>query len=91
MENALIREAGRWLGEARLAARLVDTFPDTLRARSRAEVYAIQDEMAAVIGQRDRGEIRRLMMAADPQPLRAVPVKRSRAGTPAAPGATLTG
>ena len=73
MENALIREAGRRLGEAWLAARPVGTFPDTLRARSRAEAYAIQDEMAAVIGQRDRGEIRRLMTAADPQPLRPSP------------------
>ena len=73
MENALIREAGRRLGEAWLAARPVGTFPDTLRARSRAEAYAIQDEMTAVIGQRDRGEIRRLMMAADPQPLRPSP------------------
>ena len=45
------REAGRRLGEAWLAARPVDTFPETLRARSRADAYAIQDEMAAAIAQ----------------------------------------
>ena len=50
MADARLREAGRRLGEAWLAARPVDTFPDTLRARSRTEAYAIQDEMAAVIG-----------------------------------------
>ena len=45
------RAAGRRLGEAWLAARPVDTFPEELRARSRADAYAIQDEMAMVIDQ----------------------------------------
>ena len=51
MTDDRIREAGRRLGEAWLAARPMDAFPATLRARSRTEAYAIQDAMAAVIGQ----------------------------------------
>lgn len=51
MADDRIREAGRRLGEAWLAARAVDAFPEALRARSRAEAYAIQDAMAAVIDQ----------------------------------------
>ena len=53
MENALIRETGRRLGNARLAAR-----PVTL---------------------------------GHPLPVRAGPKARVQFGTPAAPGATLTG
>ena len=51
MTDDRIREAGRRLGEAWLAARPVDAFPENLRAQSRMEAYAIQDAMAAVIGQ----------------------------------------
>ncbi|MDD9981801.1 MAG: hydratase [Gammaproteobacteria bacterium] len=51
MTDDRIREAGRRLGEAWLAARPADAYPETLRARSRTEAYAIQDAMAAVIGQ----------------------------------------
>ena len=51
MTDDRIRDAGRRLGEAWLAARPVDAYPERLRARSRTEAYAIQDAMAAVIGQ----------------------------------------
>ena len=51
MTEDRIREAGRRLGEAWLAARVVDAYPEGLRARSRAEAYAVQDAMAGVIGQ----------------------------------------
>ena len=51
MTDDRIREAGRRLGEAWLAARPVDAYPEELRAGSREEAYAIQDAMAAVIGE----------------------------------------
>lgn len=51
MNDDRIRGAGRRLGEAWLAARPVDAFPEEFRARSRAEAYAIQDAMATVIGE----------------------------------------
>ena len=51
MADDRICEAGRRLGEAWLAARPAGAFPEALRARSRAEAYAIQDAMAAAIGQ----------------------------------------
>ena len=51
MRDDRIREAGRRLGEAWLAARPVDAYPEDLRAGSRNEAYAIQDAMAAVIGE----------------------------------------
>ena len=51
MTDDRIREAGRRLGEAWLAARPADDWPEALRARSRADAYAIQDAMAAVIGE----------------------------------------
>ena len=51
MTDDRIREAGRRLGEAWLAARPVDIYPEELRAGSRKEAYAIQDAMAAVIGE----------------------------------------
>ena len=51
MTDDRIREAGRRLGEAWLAARPVDAYPEELRAGSRREAYAIQDAMAAVIGE----------------------------------------
>jgi 2-keto-4-pentenoate hydratase len=46
-----LREAGARLGDAWLAARDLVAFPDELRARSRAEAYAIQDFMAETIRQ----------------------------------------
>ena len=49
MTEERIREAGRRLADAWLAARPADTYPDALRARSRSEAYAIQDAMAAEI------------------------------------------
>ena len=49
MTDDRIREAGRRLAGAWLAARPMDAFPQELRARSRADAYAIQDAMAAVI------------------------------------------
>lgn len=55
MTEERIREAGRRLGEAWLAARPMDAFPENFRARSRTEAYAIQDAMAAVIGERITG------------------------------------
>ena len=51
MTDDRIREAGRRLAEAWLAARALDAFPDELRARSRAQAYAVQDAMAAAIAE----------------------------------------
>ena len=51
MTDDRIREAGRRLGQAWLAARPLDAYPEALRARSRAQAYAIQDAMAAAIGE----------------------------------------
>ena len=51
MTEDRIHEAGRRLAEAWLAARPMDAYPEALRARSRADAYAIQDAMAAVIGE----------------------------------------
>ena len=51
MTEERIREAGRRLAGAWLAARPADAYPDALRARSRREAYAIQDAMAAEIGE----------------------------------------
>ena len=51
MTDDRIREAGQRLGEAWLAARPVDAYPEELRAGSRKEAYAIQDAIAAVIGE----------------------------------------
>ena len=51
MTEERMREAGRRLADAWLAARPADTCPDALRARSRCEAYAIQDAMAAEIGE----------------------------------------
>ena len=51
MTDDRIREAGRRLAEAWLAARALDAYPEELRARSRAEAYAVQDAMAAAIGE----------------------------------------
>ena len=51
MTEDRIREAGRRLGEAWLAARAADAYPEELRAHSRAQAYAVQDAMAAVIDQ----------------------------------------
>ena len=51
MTDDRIREAGRHLAEAWLASRALDAYPEELRARSRAEAYAVQDAMAAAIGE----------------------------------------
>jgi len=51
MTDDRIREAGRRLAEAWLAARSLDAYPEELRARTRTEAYAIQDAMAEVIDQ----------------------------------------
>ena len=51
MTDDRAHEAGRRLADAWLAARPMDIFPEALRARSRADAYAIQDAMAAVIGE----------------------------------------
>ena len=51
MTDDRAHEAGRRLADAWLAARPMDIFPEELRARSRADAYAIQDAMAAVIGE----------------------------------------
>ena len=50
MTEDRIREVGRRLAEAWLAARSLDEYPEALRARTRNEAYAIQDAMAKVIG-----------------------------------------
>jgi 2-keto-4-pentenoate hydratase len=52
MRDDQLREAGRRLAAAWLGATSVETFPNEFRARSRAEAYVVQDEMARVIGQR---------------------------------------
>ena len=49
MTEDRIRDAGRRLAEAWLAARSLDAYPEELRARSRTEAYAIQDAMAGAI------------------------------------------
>ena len=51
MTEDRIHEAGRRLADAWLAAQPADTYPEELRARSRSEAYAIQDAMAAEIGE----------------------------------------
>ena len=45
------RDAGQRLARAWLAAESLQAFPEALRARTRQDAYAIQDQMAAVIGQ----------------------------------------
>ncbi len=51
MRDDLLKQAGRLLAEAWLGARSLEDFSDDLRARSRAEAYLVQDEMARVIDQ----------------------------------------
>ena len=46
MTEEQVREAGRRLVEAWLAARPMDAYPEALRARSRADAYAIRDAIA---------------------------------------------
>jgi 2-keto-4-pentenoate hydratase len=52
MTEDRLKQAARLLAEAWLAAGSVAEFPEPLRARSRAEAYLVQDEMARLIGQR---------------------------------------
>ena len=79
MTDDRIREAGRRLGEAWLAARPVDAYPEDLRAGSRNEAYAIQDAMAAVIGESITGW--KLGAATDPQPVQSGSVVRAHFAT----------
>ena len=65
MTEDRIREAGRRLVDAWLAAQPAQSYPDELRARSRCEAYAIQDAMAAEI---------------DPRPVRPGSVVQARFG-----------
>ncbi len=51
MTDDRVREAGRRLADAWIAARPMDDCPEALRARSRADAHAIQDAMAAAIGE----------------------------------------
>ena len=51
MTDDQIHEAGRRLARAWLSARPAHAWPEALRARSRADAYAIQDSMAAAIGE----------------------------------------
>ena len=46
MTEEQVREAGRRLAEAWLAARPMDAYPEAHRARSRADAYAIRDAIA---------------------------------------------
>lgn len=85
MTEERIREAGRRLADAWLAARPADNNPDALRARSRREAYAIQDAMAAKIGEPgiaiDAGQYVSTGAATDPRPVRPGSVVRARFGT----------
>lgn len=75
MAEDRIHQTGRRLGEAWLAARAVDPFPEALRAGSRAEICAVQNAMAAVVGQPVTGwKLRPVAVSTAMRPVRIRPV-----------------